>query len=220
MARRVALGLLLLLLAFLFSSDRFLNSKLHLISLLNHLPQNLSETENSRRITELEKENRNLRFQLLNQKLEKAGVVKVYSAYPFSNRGELAIAAGLADGIKIGDVVTYGNNIIVGKITKVFDSSSVVTTIFNPSWKSAVRIGEHEIDALLQGGNELTVTLIPIESEVHDGELVITASQDIPYGLGMGTIKNIRTAPGNAFKEATLEPNFQFKQLKDVSIYR
>ncbi len=220
MTRKVALGLLLFLLAFLFFSDRFLNSKLNLISFLNRLPQNVSETADSRKVIELEKENKNLKFQLLDQKLRRTDTVKVYSAYPFSNRGELAIAASLTDGIKVGDVVTYGNNIIIGKITKAFDSSSIVTTIFNPSWKSAVRIGEHEIDALLQGGNELTVTLIPKDAEIHDGELVSTASQDLPYGLGVGTIKNTRTAPGNAFKEATLEPNFQLKQLKDVSIYR
>ncbi len=220
MARKVASGLLLLLLALLFFSDRFLDSKLNLISFLNRLPQNVSETEDSRRITELEKENKNLKFELLNQKLKRVDTVKVYSAYPFSNRGEIAIAAGLIDGIKVGNVVTYGNNILIGKIIEVFESSSIVTTIFNPSWKSAVRIGEHEIDALLQGGNELTVTLIPIEADVHDGELVITANQDLPYGLGVGTIKNIRTAPGNAFEEATLEPNFQLKQLKDVSVYR
>ena len=220
MVRKVAPGFLLLLLALLFFSDRFLYSKLNLISLLNRLPQNISETEDSRRITELEKENKNLKFQLLNQKLKRAGTVKVYSAYPFGNRGEIAIAAGLIDGIEVGNIVTYGDNILIGKIIKAFESSSIVATVFNPSWKSAVRIGEHEIDALLQGGNELTVTLIPMEAEIHEGELVITASQDLPYGLGVGIIKNIRTAPGNAFKEATLEPNFQLNSLKDVSIYR
>lgn len=220
MTGKVVLGLLLLLLAFLFSSDRFFDSKLNLISSLNRLPQDASETEDSRKITELEKENKNLKIQLLNQKLKKPDTVKVYSAYPFGNRGEIAIAAGQTDGINVGDVVTYGNNILIGKVIKTFESSSIVTTIFNPSWKSAIRIGEHEIDALLQGGNELTITLIPQEADIHDGELVITASQDLPYGLGVGTIKNTRTAPGNAFKEATLEPNFQFKQLKDVSVYR
>ena len=220
MVRKVALGLLLLLVAFLFFSDRSLAFKFNLISLLNRLPQDISETEDSRKITELEKENKNLKIQLLNQKLEKGGTVKVYSTYPFGNRGEIAIAAGRSDGIKVGDVATYGDSILIGKIIKTFDSVSIVSTIFNPSWKSAVRIGEHEIDALLQGGNELTVTLIPMDVEIHDGELVITASQDLPYGLGIGAVKNIRTASGNAFKEATLEPNFQFKQLKDVSIYR
>ncbi len=217
MGRKVALGLLVLLLALLFSSDRFFNSKLNFTSLLNGFPR---ETKDSARIAELEKENKNLKLQLLTQKLKKADTVKVYSAYPFSNRGEVAIAAGAKNGIKVGDVVTYGENILVGKITKVFESVSIVTTIFDPSWKSAVRIGEHEVDALLQGGNEITITLIPIEADLGDGELVIAASQDLPYGLGLGTLKNIRTAPGNAFKEAVLEPSFRFKQLKDVSIYR
>lgn len=218
--RKAVLGILLLLLVLLFFSNRFFNSKLSLISLLNRLPQNITETQDSVRIAELEKENKSLSFQLLNQKIKKTNTVKVYSFYPFSNRGEIAIAAGRTNGIELGDLITYGDNILIGKITKVFESVSIVTTIFDPSWRSAVRIGEGEVDALLQGGNEITLTLIPIEAAVHDGELVITASQDLPYGLGVGIIKNVRTAPGNAFKEATLEPGFQFKELKDVSIYR
>ena len=219
MTRKVFLGFLLLLLALLFLSSRFFNFKLDLTSFLNGFSQGPSESKDGR-IAELEKENKNLKFQLLNQNLKKTGTVKVYSAYPFSNRGEIAIASGGINGVETGSAVTYGDNILVGKITKVFESMSIVTTIFNPSWKSAVRIGEHEIDALLQGGNEITITLIPIEADVHDGELVIAASQDLPYGLGVGTLKNIHTAPGNAFKEGLLEPSFRFKQLKDVSIYR
>ncbi|MBI2506701.1 MAG: rod shape-determining protein MreC [Candidatus Colwellbacteria bacterium] len=219
--KRIVLGLgLFILLLFLFANNRFFETKLKLISSLNRLPQTLSETEEQKKIAELEKENKNLKFQLLNEKIKKPSTVKVYSAYPFSNRGQIAIAAGDKSGVKVGDVITYGDNILVGKVTKVFDASSIVTTIFDPSWKSAVRIGEHEVDALLQGGNELTVTLIPGEAEIHEGELVIAASQDLPYGLGLGTIKNIRSAPGNAFKEGVLEPGFQFKQLKNVSIYR
>lgn len=220
MARKIALGLLILLLILLFFSNRFFDFKLNLISFLNRLPQNMSESESAEKNAELEKENKNLKIQLLNQKLKKANTVKVYSAYPFSNRGEIAIAAGKADGVKVGDIITYGENVLIGKITKVFESSSIVTTIFDPSWKSVVRIGEKEVDALLQGGNKIVITLIPIEAEVHDGELVLTASDDLPYGLGVGIIKNVRTAPGNAFKEADLEPGFQFKELKDATIYR
>ncbi len=220
MTRKFAFGLLLLLLLtlFLFSSF-FLNSKNNLTSFLNNFSGSISEPSNERKIAELEKENQSLKFQLLGQKVRKANTVKVYSAYPFNNRGEVTIAAGATSGLKIGSAITYGDNVLVGKITKIFDSTSVVTTIFDPSWKSAVRIGEKEIDALLQGGNEITVTLIPADADIHEGELVVTASDDLPYGLGVGVIKNIRTAPGGAFKEGVLEPSFQFKQLKDVNIY-
>lgn len=217
MTRKATLALFLLLLLVLFFSNRFFSLKLGFISFLNNVPD---ESEVSQRMTELEKENQNLKFQLLNQKVKKTNRIKVYSSYPFSNRGEIAIAAGVKEGIKVGDVVTDGENILVGKVTKVFESASIVTTIFDPSWRSAVRIGEHEVDALMQGGNELVITLIPGEAEVQEEELVITASQELPYGLGLGIIKNVRTAPGNAFKEGILEPAFQFKQLKDVSLYR
>ncbi len=216
--RKVLFGLLLLLLVLLFFSDRFFGFKLNLTSFLNDRSQDTSQE--TQKIALLEKENKNLKFELLNQKIKKTNTVKVYSTYPFGNRGEIAIAAGAKNGLRVGDVVTYGDNVLIGKITKVFESVSIVETIFSPSWQSAVRIGGSEIDALLQGGNELTLTFIPIEAEIHDADLVITASQDLPYGLGIGTLKEIRTAPGNAFKEATVLPSFQFKELRDVNIYR
>lgn len=219
--RKVALGFLLLLAFFLLLDKRFfLDSKLNFTSFLNGLPGDLSKTGYLEgRITELEKENKNLKFQLLSDKLKRAGTVKVYSAYPFGNRGEIAIAAGNSD-VKAGDVITYGTNVLVGKVAKVFESHSVVTTIFNPSWRAPVRIGEHEVDALMQGGNELTITLIPQDAEIQEGELVTTAGVDLPYGLGIGVVRNIKSAPGDAFREAILEPGFQLKQLKDVTIYR
>lgn len=214
--RKVIFGVLVILLFTILISDRFFASKLGFVSFLNRL----TPAEESARMAELEKENQNLKLQLLNQKTRKVHTFKVYSAYPFSNRGEISIAAGSRDGIKTGDVVTYGEGILVGKVIKVSESISIVKTIFDPSWRSTVRIGEAEIDALFEGGNEPSVTLVPPEAEIKDGELVITASDDLPYGLGMGTLTNIRTAPGNAYKEATLEPSFQLKNLKDVSIYR
>lgn len=217
MTRKFALGLLLLLLLVLFLfSNFFLNARLNLTAFLN----SFSKDDPQQKILELEKENQNLKLQLLSQKVKRPGTFKVYSAYPFSNRGEITIAAGTSQGVKAGNIITYGDNVLIGKVTKVFDSGSVVTTIFDPSWRSTVRIGEHEVDALLQGGNELILTFIPADADIRDGELAVTASADLPYGLGVGTVRSVKVAPGGAFKEAVLEPGFQFKQLKDVNIYR
>lgn len=213
--RRVIFGILLLLLFGLLVGNRFFMAKLGFVSFLND-PSKDEETK----VALLIKENQNLKFQLLNQKVKKTDSFKVYSNYPFSNRGELTIDAGKNEGLEVGDVVTYGNSVLVGKVIKVYEKVSLVMTVYHPEWKSTVRVGEREVDALLKGGNELTLTLIPKEAELTEGELVVAASPDLPYGLGIGAIREIRSASGGAFKEATLEPSFQLKDLKDVSVYR
>ena len=106
------------------------------------------------------------------------------------------------------------------QVKRVFGKSSVVTTIFDPSWEIQVRIGETEVDALMRGGNEVLLTLIPAEAHIEDGDIVIVASRDLPYGLEVGFVGSVDNVPGEAFQEAVLEPNLQLKKLRDVTVYR
>lgn len=171
------------------------------------------------RIVILEEENQYLR-DLLNERYQENKNIKVYSSYPFNSRVEIAIAAGEDNGVRVGDAIVYGGNILVGRVKNVFDKSSIVTTIFDPSWEIQVRIGETEIDALMRGGNELLLTLISAEDHIEDGDLVIVASRDLPYGLEVGFVKSVDNVPGEVFQEAVLEPNLQLKKLRDVTVYR
>lgn len=171
------------------------------------------------RIVILEEENQYLR-DLLNERYQENKNIKVYSSYPFNSRVEIAIAAGEDNGVRVGDAIVYGGNILVGRVKNVFDKSSIVTTIFDPSWEIQVRIGETEIDALMRGGNELLLTLISAEAHIEDGDLVIVASRDLPYGLEVGFVRSVDNVPGEVFQEAVLEPNLQLKKLRDVTVYR
>lgn len=171
------------------------------------------------RITALKEENLYLR-ELLNERNQENKSFKVYSSYPFNSRVEIAIAAGEDDGVKLGDAIVYGGNILVGRVKHVFDKSSIVTTIFDPSWEIQVRIGETEVDALMRGGNEVLLTLIQAEDHIEDGDLVIVSSRDLPYGLEVGFVGSVDNVPGEVFQEAVLEPILQLKKLRDVSVYR
>ncbi|MBI2010789.1 MAG: rod shape-determining protein MreC [Candidatus Colwellbacteria bacterium] len=174
------------------------------------------------RIKELENENQNLRAELFREEigLTSSEKIKVYSSYPLNTRSEIAIAGGASRGIEIGDIVTSGENIIVGKVTKVFKSSAVLRTIFDPSWEIPIRIGKSEVDALLESGAELRATLIAREAPIETGEPVITAGADLPYGLMVGFIKEIKETPGSTFKEAIIEPSLRLQDLRDVNLYR
>lgn len=171
------------------------------------------------RIKSLEKENRYLR-ELIGKNSIEGDYIKVYSSYPFNSKGEIAIAAGQNRGIKPGDAIVINGNILVGQVRSVFESSSVVTTIFDPSWEVQVRIGSQEVDALMRGGNELKLTLIPNNEYIEEGDIIVVAGQRLPYGLEIGFVGNVETLPGEVFQEAIVEPSVQLNKLRDVAIYR
>jgi len=169
------------------------------------------------RIIQLEEENANLKALLLRQDLLTEESAVVYSSYPFNSKSELIINKGSDDGIEVGDAVTWGDAVLVGKIKETTSSKSVVTTIFDPGFETAVRIGDQGVNSLMRGGNELLLDLIPTEAELEIGDTIVTAGQDFPYGLSIGLVKEIKDS-GSVFKQALIEPAFEVKSLRYVNI--
>lgn len=177
------------------------------------------DSELRERISMLEKENEDLRAQILNARISNPKEIKVYSSYPFNNASELAIAAGKNQGMNEKSVIVHGKTLLVGKVKKIFDDYSIITTVHDSGWQMAVRIGEKEIDGLLAGGIKLTVDLISPKSQVNAGDIVITAGAGLPYGLAIGRIKEVTEDPATHFKKAVVEPSLQLHDLRNVSIY-
>ena len=166
----------------------------------------------------LEKENADLRAQLFRQDLLPIGSAVVYSSYPFNSKSELIINQGSTSGIAVGDTVLSGTSILVGRVKSVTEDKSVVTTVFDPSFETAVRIGPSGVDALLRGGNELMLDLISAEAEVEVGQSIVTAGSDLPYGLHIGVVREVKENSGSVFKKALVEPGFEVKALRNVNI--
>ena len=222
MRKYVSIGVIVLLSALIVRNGSFFDVKLRTSSLLGAVlgidfenPKELRQ-----RIETLEKENERLKAELLEKSNETISSIKVYSSYPFNSRSEIAIAGGAEDSISQGDTVVYSGTVLVGRVKSVFESSSIVTTIFDPSWEMAVRIGTSEADALLKGGNELKIFLIPQDATIEEGDTVISADRNLPYGLELGYISKIENTEGDVFKEAVLEPALKLRNLRDVTIYR
>ena len=178
------------------------------------------EGELERQILLLQKENADLKAQLFQEKVIPQDVAIVYSSYPFNNKSEIVISWGLNDGVSVGDTVTYGNNILIGQVSAVTTKNSVVETIFDPGFETAVRIGTAGVDALIRGGNELILDFIPDDAQIEVGDKVITASKELPYGLEIGEVKEVRTKGGSVFKSATVKASFEIKTLRDVNVLR
>lgn len=219
---RILYSLIIIVIIFSFVLyDDFTDLKFHSSALTgNILNKLIPYGELRRKIYELEKENEILRAEIFQTSISSFEEVKVYSSYPFNNRKDVSIAGGKDKGFSEGDAVTLGNKVFVGKITKVMDSLSIVKTIYDPGWEIAVRIGEKEVDGLLQGGVSPQIDFIKNEAEIKKGDLVVTASPDLPYGLVIGQVKSIKDAPGTSLKRVEVTLKIQLNELRNVSVYR
>lgn len=209
----IILGLVIL------AADLFFNLRLSfnrsVASVLDGFNQG-GDLEN--RIILLEQENADLRAELFREAVIPVDSAIVYSSYPFNSKSEIIISWGEDRGVSVGDAAVYGTSVFVGKVKEVTLDKSVVTTIFDPGFETPVRIGENGIDALMRGGNELVLEFIPGEAKIEVGNRVVTAGSDLPYGLEIGQIAEVRTEGGSVFQSATLKPSFEIKALRDVSI--
>lgn len=176
------------------------------------------EGELQRQISLLKKENTDLRAQLTMVKALPEDKIAVYSSYPFNTRSEIVINAGASRGVITGQPILVGNAVLVGRVESVSSNTSIVRTIFDPGFEIAVRIGDAAADGLMRGGNELVVELIPGEAEISVGDSIYTASELFPYGLSIGTVKEIQADEGEVFKTARVEPAFEIKSLRYVDL--
>lgn len=143
---------------------------------------------------------------------------KVYSLYPFNNKQRFYINIGYKNNLNVGDVVTFGNSVFVGEISKVSPYESEVLTVFDNDFSVAVRIGDEEVGGFMSGGVNPTIKLIDKTKQISVGDSVISASRDIPYGLLIGNISSIDEDKSGAFFNANVRLPYTLSDLRDVNV--
>ncbi|HEY4475785.1 MAG TPA: rod shape-determining protein MreC [Candidatus Paceibacterota bacterium] len=187
----------------------------------------VKSTEESPEILDLRRENELLKAQILAlenfPRLEQNGgsvrlTAKIYSTYPFNNRGLVSINAGASSGVVQGMAVTIQDYFLLGYVAEAKDRYSLVRTVFDSGWELPVKIGDDAVDALFVGGREPKLTLITEDKEIEAGQVVYSASKDFPYGLKIGEIKEVFDGQNFAFKEASLNTAYPFSVLSDAAV--
>lgn len=150
----------------------------------------------------------------------------VYSRYPFNFKNEMLVSAGSEQGLRVGQAAffmpgdaetpTAGRAIMVGQVTQVFTETALVRTVFDPAFQLAVRIGTPGVDALLKGGTEPKLVLVPKTAALDDGDAVYTATAELSYGLPLGELTNVRLASDQLFQEADLRLGYDIPDLRVV----
>lgn len=149
-------------------------------------------------------------------------VAPVFSSYPFNFKKEVLVEAGADKGIKEGQAVIMkgesGGRVLLGYVAQVYEDASRVRTIFDTRWSSAVRVGDKGAQALLSGGLQPELSLIPKDAQVNSGDIVYSADPKFPYGIGIGTVKDLQIAKEQAFQKASISFSYDLEKVRNVII--
>jgi len=188
---------------------------------------------NERSLVQLREENRRLREQLdFHQMLPYFNVpVEVVGRDPSKVYSTLIVNKGYLDGIRKNmPVVATQNGVIglVGKVSEVGLSASVVQPILDANLFTAARIENSRHEGLVtgKGNNEEVLSMAYVkksaQGEIHKGDLVVTAGIDslYPADLLIGRIKEIATKEYQTSLDIVLEPVLDFDRLEYLNILR
>jgi len=210
------LTLLIIALAYIvFSGEFFIEARGAIFSSMQDRLAHKNE------LSYIREKNQQLEIEVLNLREghllvdNKKGInAKVFSVYPFADRSKIIVNAGKEQGVEIGSAVTSGN-ILVGRVIETARRTSVVQTVFDSRFQIPARIGEAEIDALYTGGMRPKLRIIDTNDPPQYGEIVVSASPELPYGLGIGKILYVSEG---VMKEAVIEPFLEIKKIRNVFI--
>ncbi len=223
--KKSAVVLILVIVVFLIIATPFFFSKpygfFNSVVKIFSLPSVLNEIEN------LKKENSDLKGELSAIQNSyslpsdsKYVYAKIFSLYPFDVKNRIYINLGKNDGIALGDPVMFSKTILIGQISSIYDDSSEVITIFDPSYSLPVKIGKSGIDGLLTGGVSPQVGLIDKTKQVSVGDPIYSASKDLPYGLLIGSVKNVGEDSTGAFFKAQIDLSYALSDINNVYVVK
>jgi len=174
---------------------------------------------------ELEKENQFLSQQLdfLKKTHYHGQIARVIGQNPDPNISALIIDKGKHHGIKKDQPVVVNDGVLIGKIFKVNQYTSVVLLINdNLSKIAASNVNQRAVMGLVEGeyGLGIKMNFILPEAKIHKGDLIITAGIEptIPRGLIIGEISSIIKEPESLFQQATIRPAVNIKEIYLVNV--
>ncbi len=178
---------------------------------------------------ELVEENSKLRKQLNflsdnNFKAVAAEVIARESISEGSDSGQdLVINKGTRDGVNIGQGVASEEGVIIGKVIEVKETSAKICLTTSPECKLAAAIqNQARTQGITDGDLGLTIIMnyIPQLEKISAGDTVITSGLggNIPRGLVIGKIIEVRNESNEVWQDATIEPLANLNDLTVVTV--
>lgn len=178
-------------------------------------------------LEEIKRENEFLRsyFNLSNEKKHEIYLANITGKNFQGLNKYLLIDKGRKDDIKEDMPVVVFENILIGKIDKVFDNFSTVLLITSSNSKVPALIQDTRIEGLIQGitkKNEVIMDLVSKDAEVEIGQFVVTSGIDniYPRGLLVGKISKIESFEEKIFKNVEVNLLIEINTLEQVFIIK
>jgi len=154
-------------------------------------------------------------------KLVMAGVVGL------DDNDMLSINKGTADGISEGMPVINQQNVLFGKVFKVYKNFSTIMLVSNKSSIINVKVQQTditlpEIDGVVKGTGSLKayLDLIPINSEINADDVLVTSAIDksFPKDLLVGKITQKQKNDQKPFQQADISLFFDVKAVDNLFV--
>lgn len=136
----------------------------------------------------------------------------------------ITIGKGSSDGIQPGMPVIVSNGILVGKVDDVGPDSARVKLLTDSI--SAVNVADLETGArgLIKGayGLGMIMDMVAQSDTLNTGDTVITSGLggEIPRGLLVGKIQEIKISPDKLFQQAVVVPRIKYQKLDIVFVIK
>lgn len=146
-------------------------------------------------------------------------ITPVYSRYPFNGYNLITVGTGNKDGIKESMSVFTAEDVLIGSVRRVKNYQSEIMTIFDNNWSSNVFIGDNLINAVLEGGREPKLGLIPDDADINPGDIIYSASSDYPTNSVIGEVGEVFYEVGDIWKTAEIDFPYDISNLRSLKIY-
>ena len=163
---------------------------------------------------------------LTEYEVENATILSRNKSYWFNT---LSIDKGEKDGIK-KDMAVITSNGLIGKISKVYGSSSEIKLItsndINYKVSVSIKINNHDNYAILNGydqeNNLLKVTGVSKTTEAKKGDIVVTSGlgQLFPSGIYVGQVEKVSNDKYDLSKTVYIKTKQDFNNIRYVSILK
>ncbi len=140
----------------------------------------------------------------------------------------LTISKGSAQGVEAGDCVIDETGTLVGVVSEVGVTWSVLITVVDTGIETGALVSRTESAAIaegdfaLMGEGYLKLSYLPENTELLAGDVVVTSGKGgvYPSGLVIGSIESIHTDPSGMSRYAIVEPAARLDSVYEVFVIK
>jgi len=175
------------------------------------------------KLSEIKTENDTLRSDLNFQHLRTDLKLTPAEVITFSPSGQyqvFVINRGSRDGLEVNQAVV-SNGFLIGKISKVDNSTAEVQLITNPNLLTPIILTGSQTIGILSGGiRGLVVENIPLDTSVSVGESVVTSALEgiYPSGIAIGKVEEIISKKEDIFISLRISSPVKFGNLSVIFV--